>query len=217
MITLTYYTPHPYRAARIMSSPGPITRWIGELKDGNLDAARPLWEHFFHRLVALARRQLHHAPRAAADEEDVALSVLDSFVNGARRGAFPDLTDREELWRLLVVKTIQKSIDHRRREGAEKRGGGRRRVELTDAELKQALDRDPTPELAAEFVEECQLLLAKLPEDLRQLAVWRMEGHTVEEIASRLNCVDRTVKRRLRLIRSLWDQEGEPRTTSGNG
>src|SRR5947199_4519184 len=108
MITLSYHPTHYRRAAPLMSSPGPITHWIGELKAGNRDAAQPLWEHYFQRLVALARRRLRDTPRGAADEEDVALSVLDSFVHGAHCGAFPDLTDSDDLWQLLVVKTARK-------------------------------------------------------------------------------------------------------------
>jgi hypothetical protein len=34
-----------------------------------------------------------------------------------------------------------------------------------------------------------------------------MEGYTAEEIAAKLGCVPRTVKRKLRVIRDLWDQE----------
>src|SRR5206468_1151790 len=149
---------------------------IGQLKAGNHAAAQPLWEHYFQRLVALAGRRLRDTPRGAADEEDVALSVLDSFVHGARHGAFPALIDRDDLWQLLVVKTARKAIDLVRHEGAQKRGGGRK-AELTAVDLDQVLGREPTPEFAAQFAEECQALLASLPEDLRQLAVWKMEGH----------------------------------------
>jgi hypothetical protein len=44
---------------------------------------------------------------------------------------------------------------------------------------------------------------------LRDMAVWKMEGHTNEEIAGRLGCALATVERRLRVIRQLW--EGEDR------
>ena len=39
------------------------------------------------------------------------------------------------------------------------------------------------------------------------MATLRMEGYTVEEIAARLGRVPRTVKRRLQMIRQIWDQE----------
>ena len=38
--------------------------------------------------------------------------------------------------------------------------------------------------------------------------LWKMEGYTVEEIAEKLGCVQRTVERKLRVIRGLWNPEG---------
>jgi DNA-binding CsgD family transcriptional regulator len=37
-----------------------------------------------------------------------------------------------------------------------------------------------------------------------------MEGYTTEEIAGRLGRAPRTVERKLRMIRSLWEQPSEP-------
>ena len=37
---------------------GSVTRWIGELKAGDVAAAQPLWERYFARLVQLARAKL---------------------------------------------------------------------------------------------------------------------------------------------------------------
>jgi len=70
------------------------------------------------------------------------------------------------------------------------------------------LGDEPTPEFAAQVAEECQRLLGRLGDaELRSVALWKMEGYTNEEIAARLNCVPRTVQRKLGLIRTLWDQE----------
>jgi DNA-directed RNA polymerase specialized sigma24 family protein len=47
--------------------------------------------------------------------------------------------------------------------------------------------------------------LACLPDDeLRSIAVWKMEGLTNEEVDDRLGCAAPTVERRLRLIRKTW-------------
>src|SRR5205085_531840 len=91
---------------------------------GDAAAVQGLWERYFRRLVALARKKLADAPRRAADEEDVALSAFDSFCRNAERGLFPQLLDRDSLWRLLVVITARKSAHLRRDEGRAKRGGG---------------------------------------------------------------------------------------------
>ena len=45
--------------------------------------------------------------------------------------------------------------------------------------------------------------------DPRAIALWKMEGFTTEEIASKLDCTTRTVERKLQLIRRLWNW-GEP-------
>jgi hypothetical protein len=42
------------------------------------------------------------------------------------------------------------------------------------------------------------------------VARWQMEGETVEEIAARLGYAARSIKRKLQLIRSIWEQEGVP-------
>jgi DNA-directed RNA polymerase specialized sigma24 family protein len=70
---------------------------------------------------------------------------------------------------------------------------------------------EPTPEFAALVAEECQRRLDSLGDaELRSVALWKMEGYTNDEIAERLGCVPRTVERKLRVIRGLWDQEATP-------
>ena len=72
--------------------PGSVTRWINDLKGGELDAAQPLWERYFADLVRLGRGRLRASPRTAADEEDVALSAFDSFCTGVAPAASPGST-----------------------------------------------------------------------------------------------------------------------------
>jgi DNA-directed RNA polymerase specialized sigma24 family protein len=199
-----------------MSSDGSVTIWIGQLKAGDPEAARRLWEGYFRRLVGLARGKLEGSPRRAADEEDVALSAFGSLCRGAEGGRFPHLLDRESLWQLLVAITAHKALDLRRREGRQKRGGGRVLDEAGLADpadsdgdgLEQVLSREPTPEFAAQLAEEFERLLAGLGDPtLRSVAVARLDGFSVEEIAARLGCAPRTVERKLQVIRSLWSAE----------
>jgi DNA-directed RNA polymerase specialized sigma24 family protein len=188
-----------------MSSPSSVTHWIGRLKAGDHQAAQPLWERYFERLVGLARGKLRGLPRRAADEEDVALSAFDSFCRGAEHGRFPQLRDRHNLWPLLVVITARKALDLRASERRQKRGGGAVRGEAAGYELEQVIGSEPTPEFAAQVAEECQRLLGRLNDaQLRSVAQWKMEGYGNEEIAAKLGCVTRTVERKLRLIRDIW-------------
>ena len=80
-----------------LSSPGSVTGLLERLKSGDHEAARLLWQRYFPRLVALARKNLQSAPRRVADEEDAALSAFDSFCRRAEQGQFPDLKDRDGL------------------------------------------------------------------------------------------------------------------------
>lgn len=56
---------------------GSVTRWIGDVKEGDRDAMERLWSRYFERLAVLARKRLSAGrhPAGAADEEDVALSA----------------------------------------------------------------------------------------------------------------------------------------------
>jgi DNA-directed RNA polymerase specialized sigma24 family protein len=190
-----------------MPSDGSVTRWLRLLQGGDPAAAQALWERYFGRLVGLARKKLQGAPKRIADEEDVALSAFDTFCRNAERGRFPQLLDRDGLWQLLVVITARKAAHLRRDQGRQKRGGaGPGAAEAAD--VAGALGREPDPAFAAQMAEECQRLLRCLGDpELQAVAVARMEGDTVEEIAARLGYVPRSIKRKLQLIRDVWQTE----------
>lgn len=185
-----------------------VSHWLGMLKAGDPDAAGPLWNRYFPRLLEFARVRLRGLPCRTIDEEDVALGAFDSFCRDAAAGRLPNLNDRDDLWRVLLLITGQKAVDLVRRETAEKRGGNPG-AQVFD--LEDIAGKEPTPEFSALVADEFRRLLAKLPDDgLKTLAVWKMEGYTNEEIAARWGCVLRTVERRLKVIRSLWAGEVEP-------
>ena len=146
-----------------------------------------------------------------------ALSAFDSFLRGAQNGRFPRLNDRNDLWQLLLVITERKAIDLVQHERRAKRGGGRVLDEgavpfadssAADRPLARVEDPQPSPAFAAQVAEECQRLLGLLADpQLRAVALSKMEGYTIQEIADRLGCLPRTVDRRLALIRKTWEKE----------
>ena len=174
-----------------MPTDGSVTRWLGPLQLGDEAAVEQLWERYFVRLVGLARLKLRSAPRRAADEEDVALHAFDSFCRQAEAGRFPQLLDRDSLWRLLVVVTARKAFHLIRDESRHKRGGGvqvQNEGGQDDAKsplLAQVLSREPSPDLAAQVADECRRLLEALGDkELEKIALWRMDGYTVVEMSS---------------------------------
>jgi DNA-directed RNA polymerase specialized sigma24 family protein len=196
-----------------MSEPGSVTVWLDRLKAGDRDAAvRKLWGVYFGRLVQLARRHLRGRPRVAIDEEDVALSAFDSFVRAAEGGRFPRLDDRDDLWQVLFVLTARKAADLAQADGRQKRGGGKVIQSLAAGDGSEAEvpipAADPDPAEAAAMAEEGARLLCLLPdEQLRQIAVWKMEGYTNAEIAAKIDRSEPTVERKLMRIRELWQGE----------
>lgn len=198
---------------------GSVTRWIGDLQEGDLDeAARQLWGRYFERLARLAQGKLQASPRGVADEEDVALSAFNSFFEGATAGRFPQLGSRDDLWRLLVTITARKASNQRRNEHRLKRGMGRVVGEGNldqgnpdgAGAMAQMLGGEPTPEFAALVAEECRLRLDSLRDEaLREVALMRMEGYTNDEIAARLGTSLRSVERKLEVIRKRWQAEND--------
>jgi DNA-directed RNA polymerase specialized sigma24 family protein len=190
-----------------MSAEDSVSQWLAQLKGGDAAAAQKLWERYFRRLVGLARLKLQGSPRRTADEEDVALSAFASFCQGAEQGRFPQLADRDNLWRLLVVLTARKARHQLRGEGRKKRGGGA----LEEAVLTEVVGREPSPAFAAQVADECRRLLGLLSDAaLEQVAVAKMEGYSNAEIAQRLGCAPRSVGRKLQVIRTLWEEEAAP-------
>ena len=160
---------------------GSITHWLGDLKGGDLAAAQPLWERYFGKLVVLARAKLQKRRHTGveADEEDAALSAFNSFCVGVAGGKFPQLADREDLWKILVTITARKAFAQAQRQNRLKRGGGRvvEEAVLRGARggsphdpsstpgLEMIAGNEPTPEFAAMVAEEYQRLLDALEDD----------------------------------------------------
>lgn len=198
-----------------------ITQWIANLKDGDESAAQELWNRYFQSLSILADKRLKNVARLPDDGEDVALSAMHSLCKGMHAGKFADLADRDGLWKLLVTITVRKANHALRDEFRLKRGGGNVVGEsaMLNPEERQSgarglelvLNKDPSPEFAAEVEEEVQRLFNLLPDkELKQIAGWKMQGLTSQEIAERIGKALATVERRLRLIRSLWAEADSP-------
>jgi DNA-directed RNA polymerase specialized sigma24 family protein len=204
-----------------MSTTGSVSYWITRLKEGERAAVQRLWESYFRRLVGVVRTKLRSAPQSlAAGEEDVALSAFDSFCRRAEEGRFPRLQDRNDLWQVLVLIAVRKAANLVKHERCQKRGRGKvvHASALPGGDegdgplFADLIGREPDPARDAEIAEECRRLLRCLGDpELKQVALWKMEGYTHAEIArDKLGCRPRAVERMVRLIRHIWAAEVTP-------
>jgi DNA-directed RNA polymerase specialized sigma24 family protein len=216
-------------AADRSASEGEITRWIRSIEAGDQDAATALWQYCFPRLLSYSRKKLPGHLRRVLDEEDVALSAFKSFCIGAAQGRLGDIKGRDELWRLLYCISARKANGYVRNQTRQKRGGGLVAGESTfklkshpDGQngIDQVADPSASPATLVQFANDCQRLFEMLQDDMLQtIAILRIEGYSVDEIASRVGCAKRSVERRLQLIRKIWssaDLPDDPNSTDSS-
>lgn len=193
-----------------VEAPGSVTHWLQPLQAGDPAAAEFLWDRYFERVLQLARRQLLGVRDRSRDAEDVALSALNALCHAARGGKLAAVADRDDLWRLLATCTINRSRNLRRDSLRLKRGGDCIEVPLPRASrLQPAEVAEPTPAEAAQLADDLRSLIDRLDREdpsqrLRQVALWKLEGYTDQEIARRQACSRKTICVRLSLIRALW-------------
>lgn len=202
-----------------MTSPDSFTVLLDKVRSGDDDAIASLWNDYFQKLVRLAAKRLPGNLRRTGDEEDIALSAFHSFIAGIEKDRFPDLSGPDNLWGLLITLTSRKVNAHLRHHTRQKRGGGNvrgesvfidRRGETNHQGIAAVGGSSDQPDLHVELAEACESLLQQLPdEQLRQIAVMRMDGFLVDEIAERLEISKRAVERRLQLIRRTWTEAAE--------
>src|SRR5262249_60923143 len=109
---------------------------------------------------------------------------------GAAGAPPPRLAARHDLWQVLLLLPQRKAIDLIQHEGRDKRDWRKAQQSMAESSPDAGfVGHEPDPAFAAQVAEECQRLLAVLADDdLRTLAVRKMEGYTNEEIAGLLRC-----------------------------
>jgi RNA polymerase sigma factor (sigma-70 family) len=199
---------------------GSVTRLIIRLCSDDTDdrdqAARLIWQRYFPALLALARDNLRPRILRRENEEDVLQDMSVSFFRRQRRGEF-DSADRDALWALLVRITLCKVRNTAKKHGCRKRDINREQPwpagtepDASRLELDGIKDRGPTPLEAALLNEAIEQRLNALDNsELRALALKKLEGWTNAEIAASIGRTERSVERKLKMIRECW-QDKEP-------
>lgn len=186
-----------------------LTSFFQRLRAGDRTAAQELWSHYFPRSLGLARKVLHRHRLPVLDAEDVAQSAFVSWWRRTERGDFAGHLDRNELWRILATITVRKARRNIAREMTEKRGSGRVQNESAVPVENGVFRLDES--LGSVPIEHCDLsceeLLQQLKsEELQEIALFKLMNYTNREIAEMLDCTERKVERKLRIIREIWLQ-----------
>jgi RNA polymerase sigma factor (sigma-70 family) len=174
----------------------PSAELLVRYQAGDPRAASELFHRYEHRLHRLARSCLASRLARRVSPEDVVQSACRSFFRRARDGAFT-LAQRGDLWRLLARITRHKVCRSARRHGADCRAVSREQPanpEYPDPSL------DPA-EVAA-LADELAAALIALPPTQQSAAELWLQGVPPHQIAARLGCSHRTVRRALDELRS---------------
>lgn len=193
------------------STDGSITEKLHQMKTGNEQATEQVWNRYFRRLVGLVRHRLGGRRLGEADEEDVAALAFASFCDGLKHDRFPKMENRDDLWKLLAAIASRKSCDAITRSRRQKRGGG---LVATESAMPGTQGADgliadgPTPEFQVSTEEWLDGLLNCLSDEVeKKIALLRLDGWAMKEIAKELGVSLRTVERRLNMIREKWSQQ----------
>jgi RNA polymerase sigma-70 factor (ECF subfamily) len=183
-------------------------------RSGRLDVLGQVLEGYRHYLLGIAERELDSALHAKAGASDL---VQETFLEAQRDFAqFQGESARElQAWlRRLLLNNLANFTRHYR--GTDKRDVGRE-VSL-EARAPGAADPglaaealSPSGEAVAnEQAEVVQAALARLPEDYRQVLVWRyQEGRSFEEIAQLLQRTANAARKLFARALERFEQELE--------
>jgi hypothetical protein len=188
---------------------GSVSHWLRELKAGDRVAVEAIWHRYYQRVVKLASQKMKVNPDRAVDGEDIAQLVMHRFCTSATQGCYPHLDDREQLWDLLVVFTLNRIRKHLRACNTLKRLGLYSQVfEFRQTEALEDLQTPEAPTIMADMMD---TWLTRLDQEdpagqLRQIAIWSMDGISGSEIARILKKRKSFILQQIRLIRLLWEE-----------
>ena len=177
---------------------------LARFRTGDEQAAEELFHRYVGRLTALAQKRLSDRLARRVDADDIVQSAYRSFFIHARDGAY-SLKESGDLWRLLVVITLNKLRRQVERNTAGKRAMNNEQSSRADTSATslrpEAVAAEPSPDEALAVVEEVQELMKGLTPSQCQMLQLRLQGHTVDEIAAQVNRSERGVRRLLDKIK----------------
>lgn len=179
---------------------------------GDEQAAEELFSKYMRRLIGLANSRLSSKMARRVDPEDVVQSAYRSFFMHARKGRYV-IENSGDLWRLLVVITLNKLRQKVEFHSAGKRGINLEQSIKRDGSMAhfvpQAVDREPTPQEELGLMEEIEQLTEGMDDLQRQIVELRLQGYRIEEIADEVARSERTVRRVMDKVKARLQERME--------
>jgi RNA polymerase sigma factor (sigma-70 family) len=139
------------------------------------------------------------------DPEDVVQSVYRCFFRKARDGRY-DSHPEDDLWRLLATITLHKVYNQVKGNRAGRRSFEREQSFGSEDSLHgispEAFAREPTPLEALTLADQLEQVMRPLTPPQRRMLELRLQGHTLEEIATQTGRSQRTVRRLLEEVKA---------------
>lgn len=199
------------------SSDGDATIFAG-LRRGDSAAVAAFCERYGPLIERLAERRLSAPLKRRIGADDVAQSVCRTFVRRAGQGEF-ELPDGGGLWGLLCAIALTKIREQTRFHLRQKRSlrdeRGLDSVNAAgDRKLPETAAEEPTPAETAEIADVFDRLIAEFDDEERRIIELKLQDFTLEEIASQMECSERTVRRFMKRVQErLTRLLDEPKPT----
>ena len=171
---------------------------LRRLRGGQADAASTLYLRYALRIRRLAEEQLGAGLSRRLDPEDIVQSVFRTFFRRTKCGQY-DVPEGEELWKLLLIISLNKIRATARHHRSAKRDVGCT-TSLGERDIARNTASEEESRLALRMTVDD--LLGKLPAIHKEIVLQRIDGQGVAEIAARTKRARRTVERVLQSFRS---------------
>ncbi len=183
---------------------GSVSHWIVQAGHGDELAFEKLHQRYRPQVVGLARQRLHRAPCHLNDAEDVAQRAFMDLFRCFRQGRVPELNNRHQLLALLSHIVACRVLNEIRASGTKRRGGTETIRRSLDCLLSGQRENEP---LQQAMLKECyEIHVLGLPVTLRPFAEMYLAGFSNREIAEHMSCVERTVERKVSMLRWRWQK-----------
>ena len=190
-----------------MDTTDPWQNWIDGLRAGDRRTVNAFCQQYGPQLERVAQRRIAPGLGHRVGAESVVQSACRTFLRRASDGQF-ELADPDGLWRLLCAITLTKVREQLRYHTRQRRAARKEVYAGPDqpAVGERYAAQTPNPAEVVLFADQLDKVLAELGSDEeRQVLTLKLQDLSSREVADRLGCSERTVRRVLGRIRQRFE------------